>query len=104
CRILLNSTVPPPWLAKHSWITRVFRAVIYFGTHGYLEFKPGKGVGPSPTRWPKISIDDVPHPYVYVVSNSMEGVIVERRSYAVLVDHLYRRCRWPMSSTNSTTY
>ena len=93
CRILHDPNITPPhqWLAVYRWITRVFGAdvVIHFGTHGYLEFRPGKGVGLAPWDWPEISIDDVPHLYVYVVSNPMEGVIAKRRSYAVLVDHMY---------------
>ncbi len=93
CKILHDPTVPPPhqWLAVYRWITRVFKAdvVIHFGTHGYLEFLPGKSVGLSPSCWPQITLDDVPHLYVYVVSNPMEGVVAKRRSYAVLIDHMY---------------
>ncbi len=93
CRVLHDPTIAPPhqWLAVYRWITRVFGAdvVIHFGTHGYLEFRPGKGVGLSPSCWPEVSIDDVPHLYVYVVSNPMEGVIAKRRGYATIVDHLY---------------
>ncbi len=93
CKILHNPTIPPPhqWLAVYRWITRRFKAdvVIHFGTHGYLEFRPGKGVGLSVNCWPEISIDDIPHVYVYNVSNPMEGVIAKRRSYAVIVDHIY---------------
>ena len=93
CRVLHDPTITPPhqWLAVYRWITRAFRAdvVIHFGTHGYLEFRPGKGVGLSPGCWPEISIDDAPHLYVYAVSNPMEGVIAKRRGYAALVDHLY---------------
>ncbi len=93
CRILHDPTITPPhqWLAVYRWIARVFKAdlIIHFGTHGYLEFRPGKGVGLSPSCWPEISIDDVPHLYVYVVSNPMEGVIAKRRGYATIVDHLY---------------
>ncbi len=93
CKILHNPTIPPPhqWLAVYRWITRKFKAdvIIHFGTHGYLEFRPGKGVGLSVNCWPEISIDDVPHVYVYNVSNPMEGVIAKRRSYAVIVDHIY---------------
>ena len=93
CRILHNPTLPPPhqWLAVYRWITRVFKAdvIIHFGTHGYLEFRPGKGVGLSTSCWPEISIDDVPHLYVYNVANPMEGVIAKRRSYATIVDHIY---------------
>ncbi len=93
CKVLHDPTISPPhqWLAVYRWITRVFKAdvLIHFGTHGYLEFRPGKAVGLSPACWPEISIDDVPHLYVYVVANPMEGVIAKRRSYAALVDHLY---------------
>lgn len=93
CKILHDPTIPPPhqWLAVYRWITRIFKAdmIIHLGTHGYLEFLPGKGTGLSPSCWPQITIDDVPHLYVYVVSNPMEGVMAKRRSYAVIVDHLY---------------
>jgi cobaltochelatase CobN len=93
CRILHDPTISPPhqWLAVYRWITRVFKAdaVMHFGTHGYLEFRPGKGVGLSPSCWPEISVDDVPHLYVYIVSNPMEGVIAKRRSYAEIIDHMY---------------
>ncbi len=93
CRILHNPTIPPPhqWLAVYRWITRVFKAdvIIHFGTHGYLEFRPGKGVGLSINCWPEVSIDDVPHLYVYNVSNPMEGVIAKRRGYATIIDHIY---------------
>jgi len=93
CKILHDPKIPPPhqWLAVYRWITRVFKAdvIIHFGTHGYLEFRPGKGVGLSINCWPEISIDDVPHVYVYNVSNPMEGVIAKRRGYALIVDHMY---------------
>ncbi len=100
CKILHNPKIPPPhqWLAVYRWLTRVFKAdvIIHFGTHGYLEFLPGKGVGLSWMCWPEISIDDTPHIYVYVVANPMEGSIAKRRGYAVIVDHLYpplEQCR-----------
>jgi len=93
CKILHNPTIPPPhqWLAVYRWIERVFNAdlILHFGTHGTLEFRPGKSVGLSPYCWPEITLDDTPMLYVYVVTNPMEGVIAKRRGYAVLVDHLY---------------
>jgi len=93
CKILHDPTIPPPhqWLAVYRWISRVFKAdlVIHFGTHGYLEFRPGKGVGLSWMCWPEITIDDLPHLYVYVVTNPMEGVIAKRRGYATIIDHVY---------------
>ncbi|KPU62498.1 cobalt chelatase [Thermococcus sp. EP1] len=93
CRILHDPTITPPhqWWAVYRWITRKFNTnvMIHFGTHGYLEFRPGKSVGLSPSCVPEASLDDVPHLYVYVVSNPMEGVIAKRRSYATLIDHIY---------------
>ncbi len=93
CKILHDPSIPPPhqWLAVYRWITRIFRAdlIIHFGTHGYLEFLPGKETGLSWMCWPEVSLDDVPHLYVYSLSNPMEGVVAKRRSYAVIVDHLY---------------
>ncbi|WP_148682272.1 cobaltochelatase subunit CobN [Pyrobaculum neutrophilum] len=93
CRILHDPTISPPhqWLAAYRWATRVFGAdvLIHFGTHGALEFRPGKGVGLDVSSWPEISVDDVPHLYVYAFTNPMEGVIAKRRSYAVIIDHLY---------------
>lgn len=93
CRILHDPTITPPhqWFAVYKWITHKFKAdvIIHFGTHGYLEFRPGKGVGLSPSCVPEATIGDVPHLYIYVVSNPMEGVVAKRRGYAVLVDHIY---------------
>ena len=93
CRVLHDPTITPPhqWYAVYRWITRKFGAnvMIHFGTHGALEFRPGKSVGLSPSCVPEASLDDVPHLYVYAVSNPMEGVIAKRRSYATLIDHVY---------------
>jgi len=93
CKILHDPKIPPPhqWLAVYRWITRVFKAhlILHVGTHGTLEFRPGKNIGLSPYCWPEISLDDVPLLYIYIVSNPMEGVIAKRRSYAVIIDHIY---------------
>jgi len=90
CRILHDPNLPVPhqWIAVYKWLEENFDLVIHVGTHGYMEFTPGKGVGLSPECFPEISIGTVPHLYIYVVSNPMEGVIAKRRGYATLVDHL----------------
>ena len=93
CRILHDPTIVPPhqWWAVYRWITRKLKAdlIVHFSTHGYLEFRPGKSIGLSPSCVPEASLDDVPNLYVYVVSNPMEGVIAKRIGYATLIDHLY---------------
>ena len=63
-------------------------AVIHVGTHGALEFMPGKQIGLSPNCWPDRLIDELPHLYLYSVNNPSEGSIAKRRSYAELISYL----------------
>jgi magnesium chelatase subunit H len=68
----------------------VFRAdvVVHVGTHGALEFMPGKQVGLSEKCWPDRLIGELPNVYIYSVNNPSEGTIAKRRSYAELVSYL----------------
>jgi len=90
CKILHDPTLPPPhhWLATYMWIAQNSDLVVHVGTHGALEFLPGKGVGLAQEDFPEISISDKPHLYIYTISNPPEGIIAKRRSYATLIDHL----------------
>ncbi len=92
CKILHDPDVPPPhqYIATYKWLSRKFGAhvIIHVGTHGNLEFLPGKGVALSNACFPDIGIDTVPHLYIYNADNPPEGTIAKRRSYAVLVDHM----------------
>ncbi len=92
CKILHDPDCPPPhqWLAVYWWIENVFKAdiIVHVGTHGYLEFLPGKMCGLSPSCYPQISISKLPHLYIYSVTNPMEGVIAKRRGYATIIDHM----------------
>lgn len=92
CRILHDPDVPPPhqYVATYKWLSREFKvnAVVHVGTHGNLEFLPGKGVGLSNACFPDIGIDTIPHLYIYNADNPPEGTIAKRRSYAALVDHM----------------
>lgn len=92
CKILHDPDVPPPhqYVATYRWLSRVFGAdvIVHVGTHGNLEFLPGKATGLSGGCFPDIGVDAVPHLYIYNADNPPEGTIAKRRSYAVLVDHL----------------
>jgi len=92
CKILHDPDVPPPhqYVATYKWLSREFKAhaIVHVGTHGNLEFLPGKGVALSSACFPDIGIDTVPHLYIYNADNPPEGTIAKRRSYAVLVDHM----------------
>ena len=63
-------------------------AVLNFGTHGALEFMPGKQTGLSAACWPDRLIGDVPNLYLYAANNPSEGTIAKRRSAATLVSYL----------------
>ena len=63
-------------------------AVVHFGTHGALEFMPGKQTGMSGACWPDRLIDDLPNIYLYASNNPSEGAIAKRRSGATLVSYL----------------
>jgi cobaltochelatase CobN len=92
CKILHDPDVPPThqYMATYRYLEDIFGAdvLIHVGTHGNLEFLPGKGVGLSRNCYPDICIGTVPHLYIYNADNPPEGTIAKRRSYAVLVDHM----------------
>ncbi|MFP4146216.1 MAG: magnesium chelatase subunit H [Halorhodospira sp.] len=63
-------------------------AVLHFGTHGALEFMPGKQCGMSDSCWPDRLIGDLPNYYLYAANNPSEGSIAKRRSAATLISYL----------------
>ena len=63
-------------------------AALHFGTHGALEFMPGKQAGMSGDCWPDRLIGDLPNFYLYASNNPSEGIIAKRRSGATLVSYL----------------
>jgi magnesium chelatase subunit H len=63
-------------------------AVLHFGTHGALEFMPGKQSGMSGACWPDRMINDLPNIYLYAANNPSEGALAKRRSGATLVSYL----------------
>ncbi|GLS44440.1 magnesium chelatase subunit H [Methylobacterium brachythecii] len=63
-------------------------AVLHFGTHGALEFMPGKQTGLSAACWPERLIGPLPNVYLYAANNPSEGMIAKRRSAATMVSYL----------------
>ncbi|MCA1594652.1 MAG: cobaltochelatase subunit CobN, partial [Acidobacteria bacterium] len=76
--------------ALYTYLDKIFKSdmVVHVGTHGALEFMPGKQVGLSGECWPDRLIGELPHVYVYSVNNPSEGSIARRRSYAELISYL----------------
>lgn len=63
-------------------------AALHFGTHGALEFMPGKQTGLSDTCWPERLIGDLPNFYLYASNNPSEGMVAKRRCAATLISYL----------------
>ena len=76
--------------AFYSFIRSTFGAdaILHFGTHGALEFMPGKQTALSGKCWPDRLIRDVPNFYLYAANNPSEATIAKRRSMATLVSYL----------------
>jgi magnesium chelatase subunit H len=76
--------------AFYRYLREDFRAdaVLHFGTHGSLEFMPGKQTGLSGACWPERLIGDLPNLYLYASNNPSEGTIAKRRSGATLISYL----------------
>jgi magnesium chelatase subunit H len=74
----------------YRWLREDFaaHAVLHFGTHGALEFMPGKQTGMSAACWPERLIGDLPNFYLYASNNPSEGTIAKRRAAATLVSYL----------------
>ncbi|MDO9503540.1 MAG: magnesium chelatase subunit H [Falsiroseomonas sp.] len=76
--------------AFYRWIREDFgaHAVLHFGTHGALEFMPGKQAGLSAECWPDRLIGDLPNLYLYASNNPSEGMLAKRRAGASLISYL----------------
>ena len=78
------------YAAFYRWLADEWRAdaIIHFGTHGTLEWLPGKSMALSADCAPDVLLGDLPLFYPFVVNNPGEGAQAKRRTHAVIVDHL----------------
>ena len=78
------------YLGFYRWIRDVWQAdaVAHIGTHGSLEWLPGKNAGLSRACYPDLSIGDLPNIYPYNITITGEGIQAKRRGAACLVEHL----------------
>ncbi len=91
-RMLFEGGLAPTHAFSHfyRWLRKDFgaNAVLHFGTHGSLEFMPGKQVGLSGQCWPDRLIADLPNVYLYAANNPSEGLIAKRRAASTLISYL----------------
>merc|ERR1719159_2162193 len=91
-RLLFAKSASPHhgFAAYYTYVEKVFGAdaVLHFGTHGSLEFMPGKQVGMSGGCYPDRLIQSIPNLYYYAANNPSEATIAKRRSYASTISYL----------------
>ncbi|MEO0057157.1 MAG: hypothetical protein RIT17_601, partial [Pseudomonadota bacterium] len=91
-RLLFDGTFAPThaFSAFYRWLREDYaaHAILHFGTHGALEFMPGKQAGMSGKCWPDRLIGDTPNFYLYAANNPSEGMLAKRRSGATLISYL----------------
>ncbi|XP_052149583.1 magnesium-chelatase subunit ChlH, chloroplastic [Oryza glaberrima] len=91
-RLLFSKSASPHhgFAAYYTFVEKIFQAdaVLHFGTHGSLEFMPGKQVGMSDACYPDSLIGNIPNIYYYAANNPSEATVAKRRSYANTISYL----------------
>ena len=91
-RLLFSRSASPHhgFAAYYTYLEQIWQAdaVLHFGTHGSLEFMPGKQMGMSGDCYPDNLIGMIPNLYYYAANNPSEATIAKRRSYAETISYL----------------
>ncbi|NEO99517.1 MAG: magnesium chelatase subunit H [Symploca sp. SIO2E9] len=91
-RLLFSRSASPHhgFAAYYTYLEQIWEAdaVLHFGTHGSLEFMPGKQMGMSGECYPDNLIGSIPNLYYYAANNPSEATIAKRRSYAATISYL----------------
>ena len=80
----------PDYVAVYAWLRddEKIDALIHLGTHGTLEWLPGKALALSRECWPEKVLGPIPVIYPFIVNNPGEAVQAKRRLAAVTIGHL----------------
>lgn len=78
------------FLAFYLWVREVEAAdaMIHLGTHGTLEWLPGKATALSATCFPALALGSLPVLYPFIVNNPGEAAQAKRRLGAVTIGHM----------------
>ncbi|WP_333792822.1 cobaltochelatase subunit CobN [Hyphomicrobium sp.] len=84
--------LPPrhAYVALYAWLRHEERidALVHMGTHGTLEWLPGKALALSDTCFPEAVLGPVPVIYPFIVNNPGEAVQAKRRISAITIGHM----------------
>lgn len=85
-------SVPPhhQYVAFYLYLQYGFHAdaIVHLGTHGTLEWLPGKETGLNQHDASEALIGDMVNIYPYIVDDVGEGLQAKRRSGAIIIDHM----------------
>jgi cobaltochelatase CobN len=85
-----HDPVQPPnhgYVAFYLWLRRC-HAIVHLGTHGSLEWLPGKAAALGPDCLPRVLSGGMPVIYPFIVNNPGEAAAAKRRLGAVTIGHL----------------
>ncbi|MBV1701060.1 MAG: cobaltochelatase subunit CobN [Hyphomicrobiales bacterium] len=90
---LYHDLATPPchaYVAFYLWLRAEFamHAMLHCGTHGTLEWLPGKAMALSPACAPQALIGPVPVIYPFIVNNPGEAAQAKRRIGALTLGHM----------------
>lgn len=84
--------IPPchDYIGFYLWLRCVcgIDAMVHLGTHGTLEWLPGKAVALSPDCAPSVLLGGMPVIYPFIVNNPGEAAAAKRRLGAVMIGHM----------------
>lgn len=87
-----DTSCPPRhgYIALYAALRNIERidALVHLGTHGTLEWLPGKALALSRTCYPEALLGPTPVIYPFIVNNPGEAVQAKRRISAVTIGHL----------------
>ena len=87
-----DPTLPPrhAYVAFYLWLRHVLdvHAIVHVGTHGTLEWLPGKALAPAAADAPAALLRGVPLVYPFIVNNPAEAAVAKRRTTAVTIGHM----------------
>jgi len=87
-----DASCPPrhAYAALYTYLREAERidALVHLGTHGTLEWLPGKALALSEACFPEALLGPVPVVYPFIVNNPGEAVQAKRRIAAVTIGHL----------------
>ena len=85
-----DTNCPPSrtYVAVYAWLRERIDALVHLGTHGTLEWLPGKALALSAECWPEVVLGPLPVIYPFIVNNPGEAVQAKRRLGAITIGHL----------------